>query len=131
MSSNPFPNYEATKVLVIEDYEFNQEIIREMLKLFAIIPDFASTGEEGVQKASEKDYDLILMDIKLPGIDGFEASGQIKKRKKNARIVALTASVAVREDPRFVQSGIAATLIKPIEIKELREVLEAYLLPHH
>lgn len=126
MSERPkFPN---RKVLVAEDYEFNREIIVDMLRLFGIEPDVALNGKEALDKASESNYDLILMDIRMPVMDGYQASREIRKLPNHKPlIVALTASSALREKEKFHEMGMDDFLIKPLELHELENTLRKYL----
>lgn len=126
MSERPtFPN---KKILVVEDYEFNREIIVDMLKLFGIEPDVAVNGKEALEKAQQSVYDLILMDIRMPVMDGYQASQEIRKLPNSKPlIIALTASSALREKEKFIEMGMDDFLIKPIELHELENTLKKYL----
>lgn len=122
------PSWTNRKVLVVEDYEFNREIIVDMLKLFGIEPDIAINGKEAVERARSTQYELILMDIRMPVMDGYQASQEIRKIPDHKPlIIALTASSALREKDKFNEIGMDDFLIKPIELNELENTLKKYL----
>lgn len=122
------PTYPNRKVLVVEDYEFNREIIVDMLKLFGIEPDIAINGKAAVERARSNQYELILMDIRMPVMDGYQASQEIRKIPDHKPlIIALTASSALREKDKFNEIGMDDFLIKPIELNELENTLKKYL----
>lgn len=122
------PSYPTKKLLVAEDYEFNREIIVDMLRLFGIEPEIAFNGKEALDKAAAKHYDLILMDIRMPVMDGYQASQEIRKLPgPKPLIIALTASSALREKEKFMEMGMDDFLIKPIELHELESTLRKYL----
>lgn len=95
---------------------------------WSIIPDFSSNGVEAVEAFNNKDYDLILMDIHMPLMDGFEATAEIRRhpnlQKANIPIIALTASIALDAREKISNAGINGFVSKPFNPDELREKLE-------
>lgn len=117
----------ALSVLVAEDYEINRILIAELLSQFQIRYDFAFNGKEAVDKAQEHHYDLILMDVNMPVMNGMEATRIIiEKLKITTPIVALTANALEGDREKFLSLGMADYLTKPIDTKALEAVLARY-----
>lgn len=114
------------RLLVVEDYDFNLEIVVDMLNILGIKPDTAVNGKEAVEKVEKGNYDLILMDIRMPIMDGYEASETIRKLPiSQPLIIALTASVLTDKE-KFEFYGMNDFLIKPIELEDLEKMLMKY-----
>lgn len=111
------------RVLVAEDHEINQMLIGEYLKRYKIHADFANNGEEAVAMAHKNVYDLILMDINMPIMDGIEATGLIKKTYPDLLIVALTANALEGDYEKFIKAGMNEYLTKPINVPALEAIL--------
>lgn len=113
------------KILVVEDNKLNQMIIMNKLKNNNHSVDIANNGEEGVKLHEENDYDFILMDIMMPVMDGYDATKNIRKSKKNNNIpiIAITANVLDHDKNRCMASGMNAYLSKPFDFNELKEIL--------
>lgn len=113
-------------VLVVEDNDFNRLIVRDMLLADHHRVTEAHDGLEGLQLAGQRRYDVILMDISMPGIDGLAAAQRIRLgngASKASPIVALTAHALQDETERFRAGGMTDVLIKPITRETLRAVL--------
>ncbi len=119
--------FNRSKILVVDDIDENRFLIDEFVRDFNITVDMAVNGEQAIQKANSKDYDLILMDIRMPVLNGYEAAKIIKKNKPNCPIVALTASVMIDEHERMMRSHFEGYLRKPFLKKELISELKKYL----
>jgi len=111
------------RVLVAEDQDINQMLIEEYLKRYKIIPDFANNGEEAVALAHKNAYDLILMDVNMPIMDGIEATKLIKKTYPDLLIVALTANALEGDYEKFMDAGMNEYLTKPINVPALEAIL--------
>ncbi|MFA6917076.1 MAG: response regulator [Parachlamydiales bacterium] len=121
-------NFNGAKVLVVEDFDINREIISEMLTMVGIIPDSAENGLEAVEKAKAVKYDLILMDIRMPYMDGYDATKEIRKLGDPQPIViALTASIQEKDKKKSVEVGMDDYLSKPLEFQVLEKTLKNYL----
>lgn len=128
MTAQTRTNFINAKVLVVEDFEVNREIISEMLTVLGLSPDSAENGIEAVEKAKAKRYDLILMDIRMPYMDGYDATKEIRKLGDPQPIViALTASVQEKDRKRSLEAGMDDYLSKPLEFSVLEKTLRAYL----
>ncbi|MEK6191897.1 MAG: response regulator [Chloroflexota bacterium] len=105
-------------ILIVEDNERNLKLARDVLQFHGFRTLEAITGEEAVVTARQHLPDLVLMDIALPGIDGVEATRQLKAEPSTAAIpiVALTASVMEADRARFGAAGFAGLIAKPIDV---------------
>ncbi len=117
------------KILLVEDNEMNRDMLsRRLLKRgFEIV--MAVDGQEGVDKASGEMPDLILMDMSLPLIDGWEATRRIKASEDTAQIpiIALTAHAMKGEREKALEAGCDDFDTKPVELKRLLEKIHALL----
>jgi len=115
-------------VLIVEDNERNMKLARDVLQFHGFRTLETVNGEDGVVMAREHLPDLILMDISLPGIDGVEATRQLKGGPSTANIpiVALTASVLQADRARFEEAGFAGLIAKPIDVVNFPAQVLAY-----
>ena len=109
----------GSKILLVEDNAINQEIILGILENSGINIDVAHNGQEAVDKTQENEYELILMDIHMPILNGYEATAQIRKTDPSIPIVALTANAMKEDVEKTVAAGMNAHLNKPLEINKL------------
>ncbi|MFA6137549.1 MAG: ATP-binding protein [Sulfurimonas sp.] len=117
----------GSKILLCEDNTVNQEIIIGLLENSGIIIDIANNGKEAIDKFKSGRYDLILMDLQMPIIDGYEATKLIREFNKNIPIIALTAN-AMREDVEKTKThGMNEHLNKPIDIEKFYKTLLKYI----
>ena len=112
-------NNKTTSILLVEDNKVNQLITSKIIRGFGFTCDIANDGFEAVSMEKQKDYDLILMDIMMPKMDGFEATKQIRKSNPNANIIALTALSETQNLHAFADAEIHSILTKPLHPKEL------------
>ncbi|MFH2130350.1 MAG: ATP-binding protein, partial [bacterium] len=116
----------SARILVTEDNSFNRELIAAALNNFHL--DFAVSGEDAVILVSDKDYDLVIMDIQLPGIDGIETLKQIRQIKdKKIPVIALTAFAMKGDKEKYLDIGFDDYLSKPIDISILIQKIENIL----
>ncbi len=117
------------KILLVEDNQINQEIITGLLENSKIELDIVSNGKEAIDKFQPNRYTLILMDIQMPIMDGYEATKLIRQKDKEIPIIAITAN-AMKEDIAKTKSyGMNTHINKPIDVKELYETILKYT-PH-
>jgi len=109
------------RVLVVEDNEKNMKLFRDVLQATGYEPIEASTGEEAVELALARQPALVLMDVQLPGIDGIEALGELRRDPRTASIpvLALTAQAMRGDRERFLEAGFDGYLAKPVNVIEL------------
>lgn len=118
------------RILLVEDNQVNQKVALGMLRKLGYRADIATTGLEAVQACARQQYDLILMDCQLPGMDGFEATAHIRAQEEKERhtiIIALTAHSLDGDQQRCLQAGMDDYIAKPIQLEVLREKLERWL----
>jgi CheY-like chemotaxis protein len=124
-ASAPEPG-ERGHVLVAEDDAINQMVIQRVLKKLGYTCDVSPDGASAVKAAAEKQYDAILMDCRMPGVDGFEATIAIRAAEPNGRrlpIVAVTADALSDARERCLAAGMDAFLTKPVVAAELSATL--------
>src|SRR3989304_10095561 len=116
-------------VLIVEDNAKNMKLTRDVLQFHGFATVEATTGEDGVALARDRQPAVILMDIQLPGIDGVTALERIREDAATSRIpiVALTASVMKEDRGRFEEAGFDGFITKPIDVKrfpdQVREIV--------
>ena len=115
------------KVLICEDNAINSEILKELLESEGMACDMAFNGQEAVNKARCQHYHIILMDIRMPVMDGYQATREIREFDINTPIVALSANVFSDEVQNAFESGMDDFLEKPIVIPKLLATLRQFL----
>ncbi|MDP3392800.1 PAS domain-containing hybrid sensor histidine kinase/response regulator [Sediminibacterium sp.] len=120
------PNYEKLKgcrILLAEDVEMNQFITRSLLEEKGVYVSVAMNGKEAVEKVTNYQYDLILMDISMPYIDGIQATSIIRSMsdltKKNIPIIAMTANAFKKDEIKYRANGMNGYLSKPFHEEQL------------
>ena len=127
---NPKINDRKRKViLVVEDQALNMELVRDILQVSGYTTLEATDGKQGIELAREKMPNLILMDIRMPVMDGLEATRILKADAgtRDIPIVALTAHAMKGDKENIIQAGCDGYLPKPINIKQLKETVKKYL----
>ena len=120
------PSLEGINILLADDAPDNQNLISLFLSKAGAKVDLASNGMQAVEKALEKDYSLILMDIQMPVLDGYEATRRLRGGGFQRPILALTAHALKEERERCLESGCTDHLTKPVNRKELIEQVAFY-----
>ncbi len=117
---------QALDILVVEDNEINRILVEKMLRNLGHRVTLAPGGAEGVAAARAKDFNLIFMDISMPGVDGIEATRQIRSGHlaDGVDIVALTAHVAPQDHARILAAGMAEVVTKPVHKSTLADVID-------
>lgn len=115
------------RVLLVEDVDDNRKLAGDLLRFGGWQVTEAVTGEEAISKARAEDFDLILMDLSLPGaVDGWGAMAAIKAQRL-ARIVALTAHAMAGDAERALTAGFDGYITKPIEVDSFLSLVEEAL----
>lgn len=118
-SNQQMPSLEGIKVLLVEDSPDNQLLIKRFLVKQGADVSFANNGEEGVDKALASDYDVVLMDIQMPILDGYAAATKLRKKNYLGPIIAITAHATEEERNRCLSAGCTDYLAKPIDRTQL------------
>ncbi len=123
------PNPDNARILLVEDNEINQEVAKEILEDYGFIVDVANHGGEAVEKARHGRYNLILMDVQMPIMDGFEATRIIKKlpEYQSVPILAMTANVYEKDRINCKEAGMDDFIGKPFDPKELYNTILRWL----
>ncbi len=117
----------GAKILVVDDVEMNQEVALSILEHFEVIGSVASSGEEALKILSSQNFDIILMDVNMPGMDGYETTREIRRRGIKTPIIAMTGNTDRDDIVRCINSGMDSHLQKPIIIDDLKSVVSSYL----
>jgi len=128
--SSPEINYKLFKgknILLVEDNKVNQLVVSGILEDLEVNIDIANNGKEAVEKYAKEKYSLILMDLQMPIMDGFEASEKIRQLDLNIPIIALSAAVMKEDKEHTKKSGMNAHIAKPIDYNELVSTLTELL----
>jgi len=121
-TSNQFQNFNqlaGKKILIVEDSEDNQEIFEFFLRSVGAIPDVVDNGISAIRRVREEDFDLILMDIQLPQMDGLEATRRLRIEGFKNPIIALTAHASSEEKNSSLESGCVGLITKPVSQETL------------
>ena len=118
------------RVLLVEDNEINQEVAQEQLQQMGLSVTLAQNGEIAVDKVKNANFDVILMDIQMPIMDGYQATQAIRAFNPTVPIIALTAAAMIEDKQKALSVGMNGHLSKPINNQELYVVLAQTLHEH-
>ena len=123
----------GARVLLVEDNEINRQIAVELLEGVGLFVDTAGNGREAVEKAAESRYDVVLMDVQMPEMDGLEATRRIRAGSapdaRTVPIVAMTAHAMAGDRERSIEAGMNDHVTKPIDVSELHAALTKWIPP--
>ena len=122
--------YDA-RILLVEDIPANQLIARKMLQKMGLTVELAKNGQQAIDRFEENQYDLILMDCRMPEVDGYEATVEIRKREKGGiriPIIALTANASEEDRLLCRQSGMDDVVTKPFRRIDLQNCMQRWLV---
>lgn len=119
----------GSRLLLVEDDPVNQKVTLQILKKHGYMVEVAENGMEALEKLKYSAFDLIIMDIQMPGMDGIEATSRIRRAEAGPPIpiIALTAYALQGDRERFLSAGMNAYLAKPVQINELLQTVEDLL----
>ena len=120
-----------TKILYVEDNDFNVYVVKLRLKRAGYDLAIAATAEEGLDLAAKERFDLILMDLNLPGIDGWEATRRLKAapETKSIPVIALSAHAMEGDRERALEAGCDDYDTKPVDFNRLVAKIQSFLKP--
>ncbi len=122
--------YTGASVLVVEDNKVNQLLLKHTLAGLDVITEIVSNGQEALDAISKKKFDLILLDIQMPVMDGYATIASLRKNNNTTTpVVAMTAYAMPGEKEKCLAAGMNDYLAKPIDFPQLISVLEKFLQP--
>lgn len=125
--SNEEIDISGLKVLIAEDNKMNQYVMKQVFSKWNLTPDFAWNGKEVLEIMQDASYDLLLLDMHMPEMDGIETATQIragKVKQKDIPIIGLTADVFIETRDALLKAGVTHFLTKPIDIPQLLSKLK-------
>ncbi|HLG99206.1 MAG TPA: ATP-binding protein [Bryobacteraceae bacterium] len=124
------PEKRRLRILLAEDNVVNQKLVAELLRREGQDIEVAGNGREAVAAAERAAFDLIFMDVQMPEMDGFEATGEIRRMESNSGqhtpIIAVTANAMKGDEQRCIQAGMDDYISKPINVQDLRAILKKW-----
>jgi len=127
-SDVPGQTARALRILVVEDDAISQIVVLDMLERLGYRADSVSNGMEALQAVERETYDVVLMDVQMPGLDGLEVTRRIRGTKGNQpHIIALTAHALSGDRERCLAAGMDDYLSKPVRVSELRQALSGVM----
>jgi DNA-binding response OmpR family regulator len=113
------------KVLLVDDEEEFVKTLGERLELRGMAPDTAFTGEAALQRIAEEQPDIMILDIKMPGIDGMEVLRRVRKAYPRIQVIMLTAHGTEKDQDEAERLGAFAYLRKPVDLELLTKTMRA------
>lgn len=117
------------RILLVDDSPDNQYLMKTLLTRKGADVEVASCGNEALQKSLSEKHDIILMDIQMPGKDGYQVTRELRARGLKTPVVAFTAYALPEERDKSLQAGCNAHITKPVNQCELMQVLQDMLNP--
>lgn len=132
MTASIYQSLAKRRILLAEDVELNQQLARHIMQGWGVEVDLASNGKEALGLVEQNGYDLVLMDIHMPEMDGMEATRRIRRINDHAKstvpIVALTANALKGDRERFLEAGMNDYLSKPFNEADLFRIISKNLI---
>jgi PAS domain S-box-containing protein len=128
-SANMLSRLKGTRILVAEDNEFNQDLIGELLEQCGVVARLCGNGQEVLDLLASERFDIVLMDVQMPVMDGFEATRRIRATPAlaNQCIIAMTANAMAEDKRRCLNAGMDDFETKPIDADHLYQTLVKWL----
>ena len=122
---------EAARILVVEDNTINQELMEAQLDVLGYSADYADNGKQALEKWRHGNYKLLLTDIRMPEMDGYELVGQIRVLEegsgKRIPVIAITANAHASDVQKCYEAGVDDVIPKPVELEDLRSALGKWI----
>jgi len=121
----------GARILLVEDNEINQQVAQELLEKEGFFVKIANDGQEGLEMVQAEDYEVVLMDVQMPVMGGYEATEKIRliPEYKEMPIIAMTANAMAQDKEDAIKSGMNEHIAKPIEPKKLYSTLVQWIEP--
>jgi two-component system, sensor histidine kinase and response regulator len=122
---------QGARILLVEDNEINQQVAQELLEKVGFVIDIAEDGQKAVEAVEKEAYDLVLMDIQMPIMDGYESTKEIRKKShlKDLPILAMSANAMTQDRELSIKAGMNDHVAKPIDLEQLYSALSKYIKP--
>lgn len=133
-----FQQLQGLQILLVEDHEINQQVATELLESVGGDVSIANDGHEAIQIVQSRPFDIVLMDVQMPEMDGYTATREIRKLERERRtasltphlpIIAMTANVSIQDRESSLQAGMDDYLPKPIQPYKLFTLLTKWVAP--
>jgi CheY-like chemotaxis protein len=124
IESEEIPDLAGKTALVVDDSPANRALMEKILTAFGCTVVLAGSGEEALSAADRSSYDLVFMDIQLPGMNGIDAMRALREKGARGPMVALTAYAMKGDAERFLAEGFDGFIAKPVRISEVISYLE-------
>ena len=115
------------KILVAEDNPSNQKLIGILLQKLGAQVDIAEDGFKAVEKCQQDTFDLILMDMQMPNMNGYDATRELRKQGIQTPVIAVTANAMLGDEKKCIEAGCNGYISKPIDRAKLNEIVAQYL----
>jgi signal transduction histidine kinase/CheY-like chemotaxis protein len=123
-------NMSNGKILVAEDNPSNQKLMTILLQKMGLDVTIAEDGQKAIDKCAEETFDLILMDMQMPNVNGYEATRQLRSQDLKTPIIAVTANAMMGDEEKCLEAGCDGYISKPIDRVKLGEVINSHLGAH-
>ena len=120
-------DFSGVKLLLVEDIDVNREIATMMLSEFNFKIDTAVNGQDAVDKAAKSAYDLILMDVQMPIMNGYDAARAIRQSGNRVPIIAMTANAMPEDIKRAGEAGMDDHIAKPLDLPKMMATIARVL----
>ncbi|NIB39926.1 response regulator [Pseudomaricurvus alkylphenolicus] len=133
LTTGTIPRFLSQRVLLVEDNRTNQQVARELMEAAGLRVMVANNGQEAVEIMSCESFDLVLMDIQMPEMDGYQATKMIREKlqRRECPIIAMTAHALASDRDRCLAAGMNDHLSKPIDPERLYQMLGSWLARDH
>lgn len=119
--------FKDKKVLIVEDYLPNREMMADMFELFDMEVDFVEDGDTAISQITGTQYDLVFLDLQLPIVSGFDVAKEVRRVNDQTVLIALTASALTESRRQCLDVGMNDYLTKPVVFDDIKSILNKYL----